>query len=462
MKKLIVSLCFLLLTSTFSFSQSATWQQTATTPTFPNSLGNLCLAIDEATDAIYVGTYTGVYKSSDQGATWERSLIISAPVFHISIHNQHIYAVSSLSDFYHSANAGASWTKSGMPSSTQPTALLTLHNGNILVATGEVVTYNDTEELYRGTGIMRSADHGATWQILTPESMNRYISHMATDSQGRIYASTHEYNGKDGNLYFSQNNGDQWQALPAISLQDEASNNPLQVHISYITNLFVSNTDVLHVSFRGYYQNLPISVNLTNTFSNALASTPWQHVSVTPFTVWQYPVFRNMFIDRNGRMFANRESGSPNSGSIFYSTNNGVNFLRVPLTTVQSETGPFEAVCFAQTSSGRVYVIQRLDHRVYFADTFPNVPTRLPHQNETQAVIQVYPNPATDAIALNYRGKAPEKLTVIDATGKMVAHVQVNNIESGSPLQLPALKTGMYMLLIEKDATIHKEKLIIR
>lgn len=73
--------------------------------------------------------------------------------------------------------------------------------------------------------------------------------------------------------------------------------------------------------------------------------------------------------------------------------------------------------------------------------------------------IEIYPNPATRYITINLNDEKPNKLEIVDITGKIV--FQTKNVEKNQNINLSSLKQGMYFLrIIENEKIICVKKII--
>jgi len=177
----------------------ATWTQRS------SGMGNLdvlSLAIDPFTPTIvYAGIYAGVYKSTDGGATWaQRSSgmgnqnVVSLAVDPLT--PSIVYAGTDLG-VYRSSDGGATWTQSnsGM--------------GNPFVHS-LVVDPVTPSTLYAGTsgsGVYKSIDGGATWTLRNSGMGNLTVRSLAVDplTPSIVYAGS-----KSSGVYKSSDGGGRW------------------------------------------------------------------------------------------------------------------------------------------------------------------------------------------------------------------------------------------------------------
>jgi hypothetical protein len=108
-----------------------------------------------------------------------------------------------------SSDQGATWTPTfdNMPSLSIGALAVDPADGSLWVGTGEA---NVSQDSYAGTGVYNSADDGATWQLVAPDAsgnsplVGRTVFRIAFDQSGDAYAAT------DNGLFRLAAGGSQW------------------------------------------------------------------------------------------------------------------------------------------------------------------------------------------------------------------------------------------------------------
>jgi photosystem II stability/assembly factor-like uncharacterized protein len=164
---------------------------------------------------VFAATDSGLYKSTDKGATWSHITVLSAhptwivddvivlPTGTVLVNYSSLVSVGGDYGVYRSTDNGATWTKvSG--------ANAYLVSEFVLGASGTVYAVG-----LLGSALYRSADDGATW-ILTEPAKNGYAatmsSNFAATSNGMYFAS-------DSGIYRSTNNGGSWARVSTFTNQ---------------------------------------------------------------------------------------------------------------------------------------------------------------------------------------------------------------------------------------------------
>jgi hypothetical protein len=154
-----------------------------------------CLA-SVGTD-VYAGTSFGIYKSSDNGLSWNLSGLPNTEITSIAVKGNSIFAAENNSNggLYLSADQGTSWNKlnSGLPNSFVGA-----------LAIGDNYVYAG---LY-WEGVYRSADNGASWALMTNGfTYSKDITSLAVKGSN-VFA------GSNDGCAVSNNEGGSWYCGP--------------------------------------------------------------------------------------------------------------------------------------------------------------------------------------------------------------------------------------------------------
>jgi photosystem II stability/assembly factor-like uncharacterized protein len=207
--------------------------------------------------SVFVGTDAGVFRSTDDGATW-------APTAPLAVGHVYALAMDLSGNLYaatggpamiaRSSDLGASWPVSiVLPGVTDATAIARLSDGSLIVATdqnGDVFTSVDgltwlpaadipgaqfgcglvehpAGNIFVGTGpfpaqVVSSADGGATWTPTAPFPVpgDGVVHGMSVGIDGAVYAAT---GFAAGNVFRTTNEGASWGLLPDLPGATDAS-----------------------------------------------------------------------------------------------------------------------------------------------------------------------------------------------------------------------------------------------
>ena len=130
-----------------------------------------------------------------------------------------LWAGTAHDGLWHSSDAGLTWSPASESMRKQTVSSLVVDpaNRNVMYAgTGEG---RSNDVAYRGTGMFKSADGGASWTLLpltNPVTVGdnwSHINHIAISTAGVILAATSD-NAHNGFIYRSTDGGKTWGILP--------------------------------------------------------------------------------------------------------------------------------------------------------------------------------------------------------------------------------------------------------
>jgi ligand-binding sensor domain-containing protein len=192
--RLIISLMLTTAIKT-AFPQAETWHKT----NYPNTRARiLALKIDLDGHLFAASLGTGVWRSTDNGETWQNvsAGMSNLEIWSLAIHHsgRPMYAGNSKGEVWRSSDGGGTWT-SGDTRFSSPVAALAVHpNGFIFAGTGR--------------GMCHSADLGASWYEINKGLTNTKIRALAVGANQVVFAGT-----ADGGVFRSGHNGSIWIAV---------------------------------------------------------------------------------------------------------------------------------------------------------------------------------------------------------------------------------------------------------
>ena len=222
------------------------------------------LAIDSM-NHIYAGTSAGIYRSSNEGFSWNQIGLSNEYVNCITFDIAGVIFAGTGNGIYRSTDGGSQWILGSMgTTNTSVSSVAIDHLGQVFVGT---YSY----------GVFRSTDKGLTWTQSTTGLADRRVNCLAINSLGHLFA------GTLAGIYCSTDNGRKWNAL---------SKNFDSTAISVIITINPSARLLVGTFFEGVF--LSTDNGSTSVQSNAgLAFTD----------------IRSLAIDNRGRAFAGTSKG---------------------------------------------------------------------------------------------------------------------------------------------------------
>ncbi|MEQ8413406.1 MAG: T9SS type A sorting domain-containing protein [Imperialibacter sp.] len=408
---------------------------------------------------IYLGTNKGIVRSTDEGRSWASLNVDPVPFFHLVVSGDSIYGVSGNGIIYVSLNGGDSWHSSQLQQVNAVTDILLLANGDVLVATGYPEVVNDVG-YFRGNGLFKSVDNGRSWRkVELGRAQDQYISHLAQDSQGRIYASLNEYISADGALLYSTDQGESWQPLPDLLFDWGGKDGLGATSIVLVTSLEVDRQDNIRISLQGASGRVATSLNLSSSFQGAVNGEEWSHKHLVPFGYpWLYLEAHNSYFAANGDSYAFRFGTSLNLSGVSYSKQ-GLGFEKKHINPLVIDgVAQFNYCVFAESPTGRVYLIQQLDRTLYYTDGSVKEPVLGVDKGIATAV---YPNPASQYVSVRLPPSVTQAhIDIFSSDGHQVYNGTFTTVGQ-TEVPLNGVLPGIYFVTVATDRWKETHRLVV-
>lgn len=171
-----------------STDQAATWAP------INNGLGDslvISLAFGASGEIFAGGGLKGVFRSTDNGNNWSQTGLPIGSILALAIDGDgRVFAGTLGAGLYYSTNHGAGWSWAQPANGFHPTVVydVEVNSGNFLFACGH------------GDGVYRSTDHGVNWEEKNTGLTSKIIRCLALDRDERLFA------GSDsGFVYYTLN-----------------------------------------------------------------------------------------------------------------------------------------------------------------------------------------------------------------------------------------------------------------
>lgn len=403
-------------------------------------------------NCLFVSLTKGVIRSCNEGNKFD-SVLISNPVFSIFSNQAGEIFVGGSGKIYISKTNGQKWDSIALATTYPITRIIANKKGQLYAITG-VLTANGFE----GDGVFFSEDNGSSWtQRNNGLGIYTCIEQIAIDKNDRLYIATaDEFVTGNGGLFISENNGLLWEHINIQVNGQGIINN--QIKIANCWGISVSKSDSVYFSFLGSAVNVGVRLNTVKHIDQVRNNSFWNIFSVVNSPLGQDKLLNNIHFAKNGDKYSS-VSGSINFGGTFFSKRQTYTWQKINFGLGIDENGSQNIQHFAETPSGKIFMVQQFDERVYFADT--SVLTSVFDKEIVQNKVSLFPNPVIggeNIFLKNDTNLNGARFQLIDVYG--IPHLHGNILNENTAVKAPN-KTGVYMLLIEKSVQKYVGKLIV-
>ena len=174
---------------------------------------------------ILVGFWGGIYKSTDNGYSWELVLSFSnCEVTNGIVENSEGILFAGSTNFigegggvYRSTDQGENWEHIGLEYEYISSLAINSNNEIFAGSRGQHYEY--------GGGVFRSSDNGESWTELRDDVL---VTSITIDSEEKIFIGCSDLDGACGAVHFSEDNGENWQLI-------ESEIMPSNIGIEFLT-----------------------------------------------------------------------------------------------------------------------------------------------------------------------------------------------------------------------------------
>ncbi|MGE5316179.1 MAG: T9SS type A sorting domain-containing protein [Acidobacteriota bacterium] len=472
-----------------SHDDGETWYSIAGPTT---TLGdNKSLLYVDRSERLILGAYSGIYISSDKGASWQRSNYDGPMMVSMWQGSSGVYYAGSISSGVYTSADGKAWQSSsnGMTASTMWLACetpsgaliaathdamyLSRDNGTVwakmgLITAGAwtcgVVDSHGHIFLSCGSGIVRSTDNGATWTAAYGQGLPSICAMVCTADDAIVAAST------DGDVYRSSDEGKQWKkvrerdgkwALTVMAVLKDGSiviDRNGEIFRSEDTGTSWKKAGTLPASFAKAFvvahNGALIAATSSGVFLSLDRGTSWSE----SMKGLSYPYTTNLTIDESGTVYA--------SGGryIFRSVDNGKSWMQI-----SRGVETFFVTSIKATRSGYVFAGTQSYGLYRTIDAMP--PRVEPDYPPVTAVTafslgQNYPNPFNGQTKIEFSlfESGTVQLTVYDYLGREVTRLLDGPVASGyhtATWNAEAYPAGVYFYTLRTESHVETKRLIL-
>lgn len=355
-----------------------------TTYEFPGGY-KTCIAI-AGDSTLYAATPAGIIRSFNQGFRFDTTLKVS------NINCLFTYGSSSIlaggyGRIYRSFNNGNDWDTIALNNNYPVLKIIRKQNGNLFAITG--ATDNNG---FPGAGVYYSNNTGSNWtQRNNGLGAFLCVDAIEADKNGRLYiAVADELATGNAGLFYSDNEGQQWNHVDIVIDGQMVINDNIQVIKT--TGLTVSPQDSLYISFEGAAINTLVYLNLHKSINDISSNSNWDKIKIgNSSSWWMDKQIGPIHFARNGDRYSSFAGSMNVGGTVFSKTGNG--WHRHDEGLGLDITGMRNIQQFVETSTGKIFMVQYADERIYVTDTSRVIPTEVIDIHKPLSDCKVYPNP---------------------------------------------------------------------
>ena len=395
----------------------------------------------------------GILHSTNGGNRFDLVLRASSVFSIFSTSSGNAYA-GGPGKIFRSLNRGLSWDSVSINSMYPVLQFTENQQGNLFAITGAL----DLEKGYVGDGVFFSDDQGKTWTQRNSGLGNyKYCDRIACDKNGTLYlAVADEMVSGNGGLFTSNDNGLSWQH---IDIRIDGKNAiPNEIKVANTSGLTVTPDDSLMISLSGISGSVSVQLNLKKKISSIADDSFWNPYNITNTNLWwDDKLLGNVFFAKNGDRYSSVAS-SVNQGGTFFLKKRKTTWQRYDYGLGLDLNGERNFQYFAENSSGKVFMIQRLDERIYWTDE--SIPTSAPAPVKLQK-FAVSPNPVQPRSTVTLQSDknlSGYKLIVYDSTGKVV---NISTEETQNQTFTAPEIPGIYIIIARKQQEQVVAKLVV-
>ena len=221
-----------------------------------------------------------------------------------------------------------------------------------------------------------------------------------------------------------------------------------EIKVANTTGLTVTPDDSLIVSLSGIAVNTLVQLNIKKSIATVSNDSFWKPFNITNTNSWWYDrMLGNVYFSKNGDRYSS-VSGSVSQGGTYLQKNGKNTWQRYDYGLGLDMNGERNFQYFAGNSSGRIFMIQRLDERIYWTDE--SIPTSSPTQIKSQNYT-AFPNPAQPGSTVTLQSDkilSGYQITVYDSAGKVV-YTSEKAIQN--PTFISPSTPGIYIVVARKQ-----------
>ena len=425
------------------------WRLTNEFPGGPKT--SITLAADSC---LYVGLINGILRSCTEGDRFDFSLNSSA-IFSLYTTRSGRVLAGGTGKIFRTNDLGQNWDSISLNSIHPVVQIIENLQGELFAITGGL----DKDFELNGDGMFYSNDTGDSW-VQRNNGLGDFKSceRIASDKNGRLYlgVADEDVTGQGG-LFISENKGLLWEHIDITV--DGRGAIPDQIKITNTFGISVSPEDSLYLSFAGIAVNTLVQLNTVKSIQDVRKTTFWRPYIAGNSSIWWLDrIINNIHFALNGDWYSSAK-GSGNTGGTFFSKARRSSWKKIDSGLGLDIFDERNVQFFAETKKGKIFMVQFLDPRVYWADS--SVVTSVRSHPKKSFLFHLYPNPVLRSGKITFLTTFPyieHKLSVINIKGQTVGVTK----QAGSVLVFDAPRQpGSYYIQVENKFSVFRKPFMV-
>jgi hypothetical protein len=288
--------CFLALFLYQTSPAQSFWKPTGTIS--DTSAFHSGILYSERTHTLFISTYNmGIFKSTNAGNNWTKVLSLpkDQPILSLFETKQGDLFAGGKGKIFRSDSSGEQWDEFSVDL-PEVKSIAEDKSGNLYACS------------QFGPGILKSSDHGQTWNSFSNGLPTAEVNRVVNDREGNLYCTLLDDGAEiHGGLYIWDSPGNKWVKKEIKLLID---NSIYTVRVIEIESMILTEDDSFILSFYGLVSNFGVSGLIKNSLEGVYAQTAWSRFywidSIDNSVDFQ---FDQLFSTKAGHLFAGRSSG---------------------------------------------------------------------------------------------------------------------------------------------------------
>lgn len=309
---------------------------------------------------LVVGTARGIWRSENEGFSWTKALS-SSYIYCLHASGTDTLLAGGKGKLFFSYDKGITWDSVSVTTS-YPIVKIVENNDQEYFFISSGFT---NEDGFVGDGVFYNNGDLRNWEKrvtgLPPHLLS--VEQLAIDKNGRIYITLPDENTTgQGGLYYSNNDGLNWQQSPLFVT------NLGTIKVLNSSGISITPEDSVVVSVTGTAVNISTRLNMIKHINDVENSSAWRPWRIRKTGNWWDDITLNtIHFSKRGDWYSSFSS-TVSTGGVFLSEDKGINWIKRTQGVGLSITDRYENSLYYESTAGKIFMVQLLDERAYYTN----------------------------------------------------------------------------------------------